>query len=842
MLTYRWTDAAGRLVGDCVFAHFTVPGPGEHPFTFTVTDDRGQSASDTMVVKHHPPGTAPEVRVDDPGYGNAVPAEDPYTIRFTTVPDSGGNRIVDIDISVDRTGHTNFVPIPECTNLPGTATQCVWTDPGPAGASAAFLVRVTDAQGDWGDVVAPFTIVQAARGPLPAGWSNQDVGAVAAPGNAAFDSSGTFTIRGSGADIWGTADEFHWAFTSVTGDFEISAHVAALENVDAWTKGGLMIRESTVPGSRHASLFTTPTHAKPLAFQRRAVTNGSTVHTGAQPLPPPVVWLKLKRSGDLISAFYAIGSGGSWTLVGTQALTGLPQTVQVGLAVSSHVDGRLAMGRFDHVSIVPSASLPAVQVLRPRDGERVQVNAPYWIRWMPTGSEASIARFDVFFSQQASGPWSAIGECSNLGPERRSCAWQAPSPLGAGHIRVVATSADGTQTDGVSGAFQIVPNASGTGGMPPGWLCADIGAVAVGGSCAYEVDDEIVPDFVIEGSGSDIWGTSDEFSGAGYPAYGDFSFTARVLGVENVNAWTKVGIMIRDWNGETPAFEEGDGRHASFLVTPTTAKGTAFQRRATSGGSSVHTSGPVTTAPIWLRLVRSGDVIRAYYRKEAVDAWTLVGAQTFTGLPYQLMAMLVVSSHVDGTLATGRFDNVVVEEAKPMQSVDIGTTAPGTTSSAGVQTTIEGDGADIWGTADAFRFHYTRWTGNGWVIARVRSLENTHAWAKAGVMIRESLAPGSKHVMAVVSPSRGAAMQYRSATGGTSATATPMPAATPGWLALRRFGDHFETGWSTDGEFFHSLGTVTIPMAADVFIGLPVTSHSPGTLATAVFDDIVIRP
>jgi len=219
-----------------------------------------------------------------------------------------------------------------------------------------------------------------------------------------------------------------------------------------------------------------------------------------------------------------------------------------------------------------------------------------------------------------------------------------------------------------------------------------------------------------------------------------------------------------------------------------------------------------------------------------------IGEQAFSGLPYQLSAMLVVSSHADGTLATAHFDNVVIEDARAMQSLDIGTATHGTTSSNGPEVAIEGDGTDIWGTADAFRFHYLRWNGNATITVRIRSLENTNAWAKAGVMFRESLAPGSKQVMAVISPSKGAVVQYRSATSGPTATSMALPAAVPGWLSLRRFGDRFEASWSVDGEAWVSLFGIDVPMNADLYIGLPVTSHSGGTLATAVFDDLVIRP
>ena len=201
------------------------------------------------------------------------------------------------------------------TNLPGTATECTWTNSGPPSNDAALLFRVTDFQGDTTNSVLRFQIVEGAVGPLPTGWANGDVGAVAAAGSAGFDGN-TFTIRGSGADIWGTADEFHWAFRQLSGDFEVTSRVVTVQNVNSWTKAGLMIRESNQPGSRHASIFATPGTEKPVAFQRRSTPNGASLHT-AGPVHAPPVWLKLARAGDSVSAYYrttAPGIGSSSTL------------------------------------------------------------------------------------------------------------------------------------------------------------------------------------------------------------------------------------------------------------------------------------------------------------------------------------------------------------------------------------------------------------------------------------------------------------------------------------------------------------------------------------------------
>ncbi|MFH1718816.1 MAG: LamG domain-containing protein, partial [Planctomycetota bacterium] len=83
-----------------------------------------------------------------------------------------------------------------------------------------------------------------------------------------------------------------------------------------------------------------------------------------------------------------------------------------------------------------------------------------------------------------------------------------------------------------------------------------------------------------------------------------------------------------------------------------------------------------------------------------------------------------------------------------------------TEAPAGIYT-MTGSGVDIWGTADEFHFAYKMLTGAGSIVARVDSVSNTHVWAKAGVMIRETLDAGSKHAFACVTPASGVAFQRR---------------------------------------------------------------------------------
>lgn len=189
----------------------------------------------------------------------------------------------------------------------------------------------------------------------------------------------------------------------------------------------------------------------------------------------------------------------------------------------------------------------------------------------------------------------------------------------------------------------------------------------------------------------------------------------RVASVQNVDVWTKAGLMIR----ETVA---AGARHASLFVTPSTVKGVAFQRRTTATGTSVHTAGPAITAPVYLRLSRTGEFVNASYRQNASAAWVDIGTQRFPGLASEVLMGLAVTSHSDGRLATATFDGLDVVTPGSFQSYDIGSVGlSGITSVSGQTVTLEGSGADIWGTADAFRFHALQVTGNFFVRVRVKA-------------------------------------------------------------------------------------------------------------------------
>jgi len=164
--------------------------------------------------------------------------------------------------------------------------------------------------------------------------------------------------------------------------------------------------------------------------------------------------------------------------------------------------------------------------------------------------------------------------------------------------------------------------------------------------------------------------------------------------------------------------------------------------------------------------------------------------------------------------------------------------------------TMSGGGTDIWNTADQFRFASKRLTGNATIVARVDSIGNTDPWAKAGVMIRESLAPGSRYAIVLASPGNGVHFQGRLMTDSAAVSDNTAPAVStaeqnalrvPVWVKLERTGSAFNGFYSTDGVKWTTItwSPQTINMtSSSVYIGLAVTSHTANAATTVQFSNV----
>ena len=161
--------------------------------------------------------------------------------------------------------------------------------------------------------------------------------------------------------------------------------------------------------------------------------------------------------------------------------------------------------------------------------------------------------------------------------------------------------------------------------------------------------------------------------------------------------------------------------------------------------------------------------------------------------------------------------------------------------------TITAAGADIWNQADQFHFAFKMLTGVGSIEAQVLSVGNTDPWAKAGVMIRETLDAGSKFAAVYITPGNGCRFQARTDTGiaatSDSSVVTTQQTAikAPYWVKLERdVAGNFRGYYSGNGTTWTAMSwnPQNITMSSDVYVGLALTSHNNNATCTAKLSNV----
>jgi len=188
----------------------------------------------------------------------------------------------------------------------------------------------------------------------PRDWTEQEVaelsiwfhGLPASVGSFVEGPVGTYTMTASGTDIWGTADEFHYAYKTLTGAGSIIARVESVELTDVWAKAGVMIRETLDAGSKFTAVYVMPTNpdgtpTQGCRFQARTDTDidaasDTGVETAEQRAITAPYWVKLERdvTGNF-RAYYA-SDGVNWRTIVWRPMVSMGSTVYIGLALTSH--------------------------------------------------------------------------------------------------------------------------------------------------------------------------------------------------------------------------------------------------------------------------------------------------------------------------------------------------------------------------------------------------------------------------------------------------------------------------------------------------------------------------
>ncbi len=181
-----------------------------------------------------------------------------------------------------------------------------------------------------------------------AAWLSDDLGAPAIAGFTAY-SGGVLTLNGAGSDIWNTGDQFRYVYQPVSGDCDITARVTGVENISAYSKVGLMIRDTLAANSANVALVSTPLGG--IALQSRPAAGASSsnlVINGALNAP---CWLRLTRSGNLFTA-YVSPDGTTWTQFGSTTVT-MGADVYIGIPVTARNAAALGTGTVENITVHP---------------------------------------------------------------------------------------------------------------------------------------------------------------------------------------------------------------------------------------------------------------------------------------------------------------------------------------------------------------------------------------------------------------------------------------------------------------------------------------------------------
>jgi len=145
----------------------------------------------------------------------------------------------------------------------------------------------------------------------------------------------------------------------------------------------------------------------------------------------------------------------------------------------------------------------------------------------------------------------------------------------------------------------------------------------------------------------------------------------------------------------------------------------------------------------------------------------------------------------------------------------------------------------VGGAEDQFHFQYQQQNGDFDVCVRVAGLSLSDIWAQAGLMARETLGMNSRFAASLTTPAmNGCFFEWRDLVGGEAARTGAFPANYPDtWLRLQRTGNTFTGYASYDGQTWSPLGSQTLMLSNQLYLGLVAASHTGSQATEAVFYD-----
>ncbi|HET7116576.1 MAG TPA: T9SS type A sorting domain-containing protein, partial [Hanamia sp.] len=182
---------------------------------------------------------------------------------------------------------------------------------------------------------------------LPPLWQSSDLGYVAFPGDVCV-SSGVYTITASGADIWGTADAFHYLYQQVVTNYtELIGRIVSITNTNTNAKCGIMFRQNLDPGSPYVFLALTPTNGFWMQQRTAQSASASTIKSLSSYTTP--YWVRAVGRGNKYVS-YISSDGNNWSPMDSVTLA-LGTNPYVGFAYTTHDNTVLGTAVVDNISL-----------------------------------------------------------------------------------------------------------------------------------------------------------------------------------------------------------------------------------------------------------------------------------------------------------------------------------------------------------------------------------------------------------------------------------------------------------------------------------------------------------
>jgi regulation of enolase protein 1 (concanavalin A-like superfamily) len=647
---------------------------------------------------------------------------------------------------------------------------------------------------------------------LPDGWHTRDTGYVGFAGSAEYNPGlDRYSLVGAGDDIWGTRDAFRYTYQTLTGDGSITAQVDGMDNTDFYAKAGVMIRETADnPGSKNVMMELLPTGGAYLQYRASTGGGSASVYGGLVTAP---YWVQITRSADTFTASIS-ADGFTWSTVGVVTIP-MCTSVSIGLAVTSHNNTMVNNAFIDNVTFTGAIGDPTpVYNSLPAPGRLC-------LTW-GTGTGIDLS-------------WDAVAGATGYAIERSNdnVTWTQIGTTGG------ATTYSDVGLLGSHRYFYRVDALDATGGSVP----SDVRNLINRPSAPFNVSiTSLAPDSLVV-NWRDVTGDTgyrierSDDGGASWFPIGSVGTNVPTFTDTGMSANTTYcyRVIAQSPYGDSPNSATACGTSRMLAVT-----GLHFTTIAPTQLDFSWNTVPGATS---YRVERSTDGYN--YSVLATQAGTSYSNTGLTPLRAYYYRVVGVNAQTESAPAPPIFAATPASSPlpSPWNTSDVG--GVGGSGAAGYSTgtfTVLGSGDDIWNNNDAFRYVYQVLSGNGYITARVVSVDATDGWSKAGVMLRESTLASSKNALMMVAGSNGSWFQYRDTTGGGSASAGSYGLHAPYWVRLQRIGNTFYGYNSPNGSTWTLVGSATFTMNTALWVGLAVTSHNNGLLTTATFDNVTITP